>query len=57
MWLTCCPEALKATSDVADLLSRTVATEKKRNHEYLAHQSMCEGLPLRGDGLIKTSIS
>ena len=49
-------EALKATDDVADILSKAAASEKKNNHEYLLKiiSSICflgrQGLPLRGDG-------
>ena len=49
-------EALKATNDVADMLSQAAATEKKNNHEYLLKIILSirflgrQGLPLRGDG-------
>ena len=45
-------EALKATNDVADMLSKAAATEKKNNREYLLKiiSSICflgrQGLPL-----------
>ncbi len=44
-------EALKATNDVADMLSKAAATEKKNKHEYMLKVSIrfleCQGLPLR----------
>ena len=49
-------EALKATNDVADMLSKAAATEKKNNHEYLLKIISSirflgrQGLPLRGNG-------
>ena len=49
-------EALKATNDVADMLSKAAATGKKNNLEYLLKiiSSICflgrQSLPLRGDG-------
>ena len=49
-------EALKATNDVSDMLSKAAATEKNSNHEYLLKINSSirflgrQGLHLRGDG-------
>ena len=49
-------EAMKATNDMADMLSKAAVTEKKNNCEYLLKNISsirflgCQGLSLRGDG-------